>query len=157
MNIKKHLKIAGALQVAGGINMLAFGIYGVVGNFFNSPWPDSLEPGELSEIIYVILILALIFLLGGVQTWVGISIVMQKRWTTRIGVLIFCALGLVGFPVGTAISGYILWVLIMARGEYAKATGYQVSRFKIDRCREGIPVEFIPILRGATERNSLLA
>jgi hypothetical protein len=121
MNISKHLKIAGAFQVAGGIMMLAFGIYGVIGNFFN-PWADGSSKTPFSEFIYVIFVLALIFLLGGFQTWFGISLVKQKRWPTRIGGFIFCAIGLIGFPVGTAISGYILWVLIMVRREDARVT-----------------------------------
>jgi len=121
MNINKHLKIAGALQVVPGSMMLLFGIYGIIGNFFN-PWTDSPEPSQLSEYIYIVLILALIFLFGGVQTWFGISLIMQKRWTTRFGGFIFCALGLLGFPVGTAISGYTLWVLIMVIGEDVKVT-----------------------------------
>ncbi len=121
MNISKHLKIAGALQISQGIIMLLFGVYGVIGNFFN-PWADGSSETPFAEFIYVILMLALIFLLGGFQTWFGISLVKQKRWPTRIGGFIFCALGLLGFPVGTAISGYTLWVLIMVRGENAKVT-----------------------------------
>ena len=116
MNASKHLKIAGALQVVPGIMMLLFGIYGVIGNFFN-PWTDGSSKTTFAEFIYVILMLALIFLLGGVLTWFGISLVMQKRWTTRVWGFIFCAVGFLGFPVGTAISGYTLWVLIMVRGE----------------------------------------
>jgi len=114
MNASKHLKIAGALQVIQGIIMLLFGMYGVIGNFFN-PGIDDSSKTPFAEFIYVILMLALIFLLGGVQTWFGISLVRQNRWTTRIGGFIFCALGLPGFPVGTAISGYTLWVLVQVR------------------------------------------
>ena len=121
MNTSRHLKIAGVLQMVQGIMMLLFGVFGAVGNFFN-PRADSQELGELSEVIFIILILACIFLAGAIQAWFGISLAMQKRWTTRIGGFIFCALGLPGFPVGTAISGYTLWVLIMVRGENAKVT-----------------------------------
>ena len=121
MNASKHLKIAGALQFVPGILMLLFGIYGVIGNFFN-PWADGSSKTPIAEFVFVILMLALIFLLGGVRIWFGISLARQKRWTTRVWGFILCALGLPGFPVGTAISGYTLWVLITVRGEDAKET-----------------------------------
>jgi hypothetical protein len=133
MNASKHLKIAGALQVVSGIMMLLFGIYGVIGNFFGS-CVDGSSKTPFAEYIYVISVLALIFLLGGVLTWFGISLVMQKRWTTRVWGFIIGALGFPGFPVGTAISGYTLWVLIMVRREDAKVTepGNGEVREKVD-------------------------
>jgi hypothetical protein len=119
MNASTHLKISGVLQIVQGVMMLLFGAYGVVGNFFNSPWPDSLEPGELSEIIYIILIIACIFLAGGLQVWFGRSLVMQKQWTTRVGGFICCIPGLCSWPF--LISVYTLVVLVMVQVNKKKA------------------------------------
>ena len=122
MNTGKHLKIAGVLQIVHGIILFLFGIYGVVGNFFN-PRSDSLEAGELPEVILIILILTAIFLAGGVQVWFGRSLVLQKQWTARVGGFILCVVSaLHGGLEGIVIGGYTLWVLIMVRGENAKAT-----------------------------------
>ena len=111
----KHLKIAGALQIVQALMTLAFSILYII-----------ILIGELQEGSQALdarmLILVLLFFVGVCQLWFGISLITQKRWTTRLGGFIFCALGLPGFPVGTAISGYTIWVLIMVRGEDAKVT-----------------------------------
>jgi len=77
--------------------MVLFGAYGVVGNFFN-PGADYQELGELSESIFIILILAAIFLVGAVQTWFGISLIKKRKWVTRVGGFICCAPALLAPP-----------------------------------------------------------
>jgi len=120
MNISKHLKIAGALQVVQGLYVSVFSILYIIILI------RKLQEGSqtLDDRMWI---LGFLLLVGVCQLWFGISLAMQKRWTTRVVGFIFCALGLAGFPVGTAISGYTLWVLIMVRGEDAKVTEPPIS------------------------------
>jgi hypothetical protein len=110
MNISKHLKIAGVLQVIQGIMMLLFGLYGVFGNFFN-PWADSPE-WEFSKSTRIILMLTLIFLFGGIQTWFGFSLARQRQWTTRVGGFICCVLGFFSFPPVFSLYAFVVLLLV---------------------------------------------
>ena len=51
-------------------------------------------------------------LICGLQIWVGCSLAQQKRWATRIAGFIWFFFGLFNFPLGTAINGYTLWILV---------------------------------------------
>ena len=115
MNISKHLIIAGALQAGLGMLLLPGVLYVI-------QYILEIQEGSQALDGWMMLIVALIPLYGACQLWFGISLIMQKQWTTRIVGFIFCALGLLIFPVGTAISVYTLWVLIMVRGEDGKVT-----------------------------------
>jgi vacuolar-type H+-ATPase subunit I/STV1 len=118
MKQSRHLKIAGVLQLVQGVPLLLGGILYVFALI------RDLQTGvhELNESGSIILILAVCLFIGVCQVCFGLSLTMQKQWTRRVAGFICCALGLVFFPFGTAISGYTLWVLIMVRGEDAKVT-----------------------------------
>ena len=115
MERSKHLKIAGALQIVQSFTLIAFASRYLI------PYVRELQEGS-QALDDRMLILALILLCGACQLWFGISLIMQKQWTTHVVGFIFCALGFLGFPVGTAISGYTLWAVIVVRGEDAKVT-----------------------------------
>jgi uncharacterized membrane protein len=116
MNTGKHLKIAGALQFVPGSMWLLFGSFAVVRIIL-----DLLAGSqELSEMLdpLTLLISPIIILGGVVQIWFGISLIMQKQWTSQIAGFIICAIfGLVGIPVGTVVNGYTLWVLMQVKKE----------------------------------------
>ena len=101
-----------------GIMMLLFGMYGVVGNFFNPR--DSSRESELPLFIFTIVMLVLIFLVGGMQVWFGYSLIRQKQWTTKVIGYICCVPGLLSFP--HVISGYTLWVLVQVNTMNARTT-----------------------------------
>jgi hypothetical protein len=90
----------------------------------DNPRPPGWLSGAEQNISPLTLLISPIIILGGVvQIWFGISLIMQKQWTSQIAGFIICAIfGLVGIPVGTVVNGYTLWVLIMVRGEDAKVT-----------------------------------
>jgi hypothetical protein len=50
-----------------------------------------------------------------------------KPWV-RIPAIILAALGLLGFPVGTIINGYVLYLLLCARGRYILTPEYEEIR-----------------------------
>ena len=118
MNSVKHLKIAGVLQLVQGLPFLLGGIVYVIALIHD------LQTGvhELNESGSIILILAVALLMGLCQVCFGLSLTMQKQWVTRVAGFICCAIGLVFFPFGTAISGYTLWVLLQVKKNKAKTT-----------------------------------
>ena len=115
MNSSKHLKIAGALQIAQSIPVFLFS-----GSYLIA-YIRELQEGSQALDDRMLIIISILLCGAGLLSF-GISLIMKKQWTTRVGGFIFCALGLPGIPIGTAISGYTLWVVIMVRGENKKET-----------------------------------
>ena len=62
--------------------------------------------------------------LGILQFIVGFEIRRLKRWA-RIAVGILSGIGLVGFPVGTIINGYILFLLFGKKGQMVFSAPYK--------------------------------
>ncbi len=114
MTIDRHLKIAGALQVAQGIFSLLFGSVIVFLNIRDLRRMSGPDWQVSSAVTFwlIALVLAIAFLVGGFQVWFGRSLAKQKRWATRVVGFIWCFLGLFSFPIGTIINGYTLWVLV---------------------------------------------
>ena len=114
MSIDKHLKIAGAIQVAQGIIGLPWCM--VVVMLFNRDLHRPID-GVCAQSDGIIFWLpALAFMIGSIlcvfQIWFGRSLAKQKRWATRVAGFIWCFVGLFAFPSGTVINGYTLWILV---------------------------------------------
>ena len=111
MNSGKHLKIAGILQFVPGIMWLRFGSLACI-----DLW--------IKEVDLLTLLIAPFIVLGGaLQIWFGLSLIMQKQWTSRIAGFIICAIfGLLGIPIGTVVNGYTLWTLMRISKNKAKMT-----------------------------------
>jgi hypothetical protein len=114
MKWSKHLKIAGALQIVQSLTLIPG-----TGSYIIWCFRD-IHESPPAFALFIILIIALVLFIGVCQLLFGISLIMQKRWTTRRWGLICCAPGLISFPM--LFSAYTLWVLIMVRGEDAKVT-----------------------------------
>ena len=71
-------------------------------------------------------ILMAIFFLGlaGVQIWVGLGLRRLKPWA-RIPTGILSGIGLLGFPLGTLINGYILYLIFSEKGKTVFSADYQ--------------------------------
>ena len=54
----------------------------------------------------------------------GIAIRRLRKWS-RVVATIFACIGLLGFPVGTLISAYILYLLLSAQGTMVFSSEYQ--------------------------------
>ncbi len=65
--------------------------------------------------------------LGVAMGVVGYGLRTLKPWV-RIPAIILAALGLLGFPVGTLINGYVLYLLLCAKGRYIFAPEYEEIR-----------------------------
>ncbi len=61
------------------------------------------------------LIAVVLFALGILQLWLAVGLRKLKR-VVRIPTMILAAIGLIGFPVGTIISAYILYLLGCQKG-----------------------------------------
>jgi len=109
MNMDQHIKLIAILNIALG-SILAF--VGLVGFVFLT------GIGILSGDLHAIPILgfvgtiALVFMLGfGLPGILGGMGLLKRREWARILVIAASCIGLFAFPIGTAISGYTLWVL----------------------------------------------
>lgn len=70
-------------------------------------------------------LMSLFFLvLAAVQIWLGIGLRGLKRWA-RIPSGILSGIGLLGFPMGTLINGYILYLLFSKKGAMVFSDEYQ--------------------------------
>jgi hypothetical protein len=69
---------------------------------------------------------AALFLLtvGGLQLWVGLGLRKLRPWT-RIAAGILSGIGLIAFPLGTLINGYILYLLFSKKGSTVFSADYQ--------------------------------
>jgi len=62
--------------------------------------------------------------LGGLQIWVGVGLRRLKPWA-RIATAIVSGFGLLGFPLGTLINGYILYLVLSQKGRTVFSEDYQ--------------------------------
>jgi hypothetical protein len=111
MNTKKHIKIAGALQMVQGIPLVLFALW-YIALLIPEFQAGSMGPGDL---FIFILILSIAFLFGGVLVWFGGSLLGQKPWTSRAGGFICSAVSGLCFP--HIIGIYTLWVLLQVNKE----------------------------------------
>ena len=61
--------------------------------------------------------------LGIFQFWIAVQ-VRRLRSSARIPIIIFSIIGLMGFPIGTVISAYILYVILCKKGRYILSEEY---------------------------------
>lgn len=69
-------------------------------------------------------ILAALFGLGALYLWVGTGL-RRLQQSIRVPAAVVAALGLVSFPVGTLINGYILYLLLSAKGKMVFSAQYR--------------------------------
>jgi hypothetical protein len=62
--------------------------------------------------------------LAGLELWVGFAIRRLKPWS-RIAAGVLSVIGLFGFPIGTLINGYILYLLFSKKGSTVYSEDYQ--------------------------------
>lgn len=73
----------------------------------------------------VSLVVGLFFVaIGGLQIWVGIGLRRLRPWA-RIPTGILSGLGLLGFPLGTLINAYILYLIFSQKGKTVFSEEYQ--------------------------------
>jgi hypothetical protein len=120
-DVETHVKVLGVLYlVLGGLGVLlaltlmlvfgsAFGLIGASGD------PDAVQALPIVGLAGTTLVtLTLILSLPGVV--IGIGLLQRKSWA-RIGGIVLAICCLIGFPIGTIIGIYGLWVLFSRETE----------------------------------------
>jgi len=98
----------GSLYYFVAILFIVSGIVGVAG-----------EGGSAAAVAFVLLAG-----LAAIQFWTGRALRTLKPWA-RIPAGIFSVIGLLGFPIGTLINGYILYLLFSAKGNTVFSEAYR--------------------------------
>ena len=115
MKWSKHLKIAGALQIAHSFMLIPFAVIYVI------LYIRDLQEGSHTFELLMALILALALFVGVCQLWFGISLAMQKRWTTGVVGYICCGPSLIFFPP-LIIAAYTIWGLVQTNKQKEQLT-----------------------------------
>jgi hypothetical protein len=102
----------GSLYLIGGTIVLIAGIGVMAG------------AGSGRNAVEGILLGSFFLVLGGMQFWVGRAIRRLKPWS-RIPTGILSGIGLLGFPIGTIINGYILYLVFSEKGKMVFSEEYQ--------------------------------
>jgi hypothetical protein len=89
--------LSGTLMVVGGAGLMANSVAGATETFLKLLAPFYLALGVL-----------MLFVARGVRT--------LRPWA-RIATIVVAAIGLLGFPVGTLINGYILYLMLSKKGK----------------------------------------
>jgi hypothetical protein len=108
------LKSVGILYFLGGVFLLFVGIIGL-----STPPTDEGVTGLAEQVTSVIFLI-----LGVFQFMVGAAVRKLKPWS-RTGVGIISGIGLLGFPIGTLINAYILFLAFGKKGKVVFSPEYQ--------------------------------
>lgn len=73
--------------------------------------------------VEVMVTLLLVVGIGALQGWVGYGLRHYRSWA-RIPAVVLLVLGLLGFPIGTLISAYGLWLVLSAKGRIVLSPEY---------------------------------
>lgn len=107
----------GVLYYLGGSLVV---LAGLVGLFAPDPTRSGTTDPALSKFVFVF-----ILAFGICYIWVATGVRRLKKWA-RVPVGILSGLGLLGFPVGTVINGYILYLVFCKKGETVFSDDYKL-------------------------------
>jgi hypothetical protein len=110
------LKSVGLLMLLGGALMLLGGVMVMVSLLQMDSGTDMSGIAIIIGIIYAVL--------GGVFLLLAHGYRKLKRWIRIPGTIVSC-LGLLSFPIGTLINGYILYLLWSQKGKMVLSAEYQ--------------------------------
>lgn len=114
INHEASIKSVGVLYYLSAA-MIAFGAIMLLGSYVDRSGGETVSNG--GYVVFMALLCA-----GMVVTGRGLHTL--KRWA-RVPTGIFSGLGLLGFPVGTLINGYILWLVFSKKGQVVLSEDYK--------------------------------
>lgn len=117
LNHEASIKSIGLLYLLGSIILVILGII----SFVSAISAPQLR-GTVSQIATTVSVA--FFLLGVLQAFVAVGLRKLQRWT-RIPVGIVSGIGLLSFPIGTLINGYILYLVFSQKGSQVFSPEYQ--------------------------------
>lgn len=115
------VKSIGFLYLLGGFFGTLLGIGYVIGGISMMSNP----PANAGELGFILIPLGIFVLAISVfQFSTGLGLRKLKSWARISGIVLSC-LGLLGFPIGTLISVYILYLLVSKKGQFVFTDEYQ--------------------------------
>lgn len=111
------VKSMGFLYILSGILLTVFSVAGIAGSFFET----NASPAEYGQFVVLVGVVGIIALY---QLYVGVKL-RQLHRAGRLGGGILSTIGLIGFPIGTIINGYFLYLLFSKKGEMVFSDRYQ--------------------------------
>lgn len=108
--MEKHLNVVAALQIGFSILWIVIGIVilfilSMIGGFVDDKDANFILP-LIGQIIA-----AFLFLISIPGVIAGIGLLKRKEWG-RVLTLVLSVIGLMNFPIGTAVGVYCIWVLV---------------------------------------------
>jgi hypothetical protein len=117
---KEHIKHEASVKSVGLLYFLGAAVLALVGGVGLFAPLGASNRGELSMTAVGMMFIAV----AGVQVWAGFGLRQLKSWA-RIPAGILSGLGLLAFPLGTLINGYILYLLFCKKGTMVFSEQYQ--------------------------------
>lgn len=114
INHEASVKSVGWLYFLGAAALLLMAGFGLFASASRA------RPSSAPEIILALVLLGL----AGLQIWAGIGLRRLSPWA-RIPSGILSGIGLLGFPLGTLINGYILYLLFSKKGAMVFSEEYR--------------------------------
>ncbi len=111
------VKSIGTLYLLGAIIMIPVGFFIMLAPLFS-------QQEELGIRVVMGVMGLLYFSLGLLQAFTAVSLWKLRPWA-RIVAIILSVIGLIGFPIGTLISAYFLYLLLSEKGQMVFSPGYQ--------------------------------
>ncbi|HBE68277.1 MAG TPA: hypothetical protein DDW52_09035 [Planctomycetaceae bacterium] len=126
---KQHLSHEASIQGMGMLFLLG-GVFGILAAvlyvgmgimFLVNPRQGGAEVAIGAGLLFAFAVFAGI--IGAFQFWTGLGL-RRLSPTARIPGIILAAIGLLGFPIGTIISGYFLYLLASQKGAFVFSPEY---------------------------------
>ncbi|MES2474763.1 MAG: hypothetical protein V4640_03205 [Verrucomicrobiota bacterium] len=117
---KEHIKTEASIKSLGILYFLGgvFLLFGSIAALTTAPVTEGVT-GLGEQAAYI-----LFLILGIFQFFLGAAVRKLKPWS-RIGVGILSTIGLIGFPIGTLISAYILYLVLGKKGKMVFSPEYK--------------------------------
>lgn len=119
---KTHIKNESSIKSIGILYYLA-AFFLILGGFWGIA--EASRTTASSPAVGESVVITMVFLLlGGLNVFTGISIRKFKPWA-RVVCILFAAIGLLGFPLGTLISAYMLYLLLNKKASMIFSPSYK--------------------------------
>jgi hypothetical protein len=116
LNHEACVKSIGLLYYLGAILTILLGVGGLI-----APRHDEVP---LSTIMRHTVLCILLIGIGVFQFCVAYGLQKLRQWT-RIPTIILSSIGLIGFPIGTVVNAYILYLVVSKKGKVVLSNEYK--------------------------------
>lgn len=122
LGTEASIQSVGLLYWIGAVLLIVYGFIAIAGGLTLAT-RSPLRIGA-SEFAIIIIIASVALCFGGMQAYAAQSLRKLNPKGKGLAILLTC-FGLLGFPVGTLISGYILYLLLSEKGQFVFSPEYR--------------------------------